>query len=296
MTTKHRTKVAFLGLGAMGARMAARLVTEDIDLKVWSRSGLPEGFSSLRPHLVPRVAAAVEGADVVIAMVTDDQASRDVWLNSGALSGMERGAIAVDCSTLTPAWVGKLAHHARDAQVVFVDAPVVGSRPQADAGGLIFLAGGDASALERVRPTLLRMGSAIHHLGASPAGTITKLLANTLFTTQVATLAEVVGVARRAQLELPALARALDALPLTSGSAKAAMSGMLAENFAPMFPVGLAAKDLRYAVATATAAHVDTPMTRAACNVFEQALGSGLSDENLTAVVKLYAEKHNSES
>lgn len=288
MSIKHKDKIAFLGLGAMGQRMAARLAHEDTDLKVWSRSGMPQGFTSLAHCFVPTAAAAVEHADVVIAMVTDDQASRAVWVDSGALESMRRGAVAVECSTLSPAWAALLAKRARERGIAFVDAPVVGSRPQADAGSLVFLAGGDAAALERVKPFLLRIGGAIHHLGASPAGALAKLLANVLFTTQVATLAEVVAVARRSQLALPALAQAIDGLPVMSLAAKGALAGMLNEAFHPLFPTALAAKDLRYAAAEARAAGCAAPMTGAARDVFERGLSCGLAAENLTAVVKLY--------
>jgi 3-hydroxyisobutyrate dehydrogenase len=271
--------------------MAARLLSEDTDLKLWSRSGQTQAFPSLRHHLVPTVLAAVEGAEIVIAMVSDDDASRAVWLDSGALRGMPRGALAVECSTLSPGWVGSLAQQARNEGVAFVDAPVIGSLPQAEAGSLIFLAGGDASSLERLQPTLLRIGSAVHLLGASPAGAHAKLLANALFATQVATLAEIVTVARRVQLDLPVLARAFDGLPLMSLSAKRAMEGMLAEAFAPSFPMRLAAKDLRYAVAEAGTRHSDVPMTQAARELFERGIGSGFANENLTAVIKLYARE-----
>jgi 3-hydroxyisobutyrate dehydrogenase-like beta-hydroxyacid dehydrogenase len=154
-----KTKIAFLGLGAMGARMATKLVSEDTDVKVWSRSGVPEGFPTLARRWVSTPAGAVGGADLVIAMVTDDHASRSVWIDSRALSAMPRGSIAIECSTLTPAWVGKLSEHARESGVAFVDAPVVGSRPQADAGNLIFLAGGESSAIDAVRSTLCAWGA-----------------------------------------------------------------------------------------------------------------------------------------
>jgi 3-hydroxyisobutyrate dehydrogenase len=268
--------------------MAARLMSEDTDLKVWSRSGVPQGFPSLSRHLVPTAAAAVEGAEIVITIVSDDDASRAVWLDSGVLRGMRCGATAIECSTLSPGWVGSLAQQARKEGVVFVDAPVIGSLPQAEAGSLVFLAGGDASSLEKVQPTLLRIGSAVHLLGASPAGAHAKLLANALFATQVATLAEIITVARRVQLDLPTLARAFDGLPLMSLSAKSAMAGMLAQAFAPLFPMRLAAKDVRYAVAAAGASRSDVPMTQAARDLFERGIGSGFSDENLTAVIKLY--------
>jgi 3-hydroxyisobutyrate dehydrogenase len=135
----------------------------------------------------------------------------------------------------------------------------------------------------------VRMGSAIHLLGASPAGAHAKLLANALFAAQVATLAEIVTIARRVQLDLPVLARAFDGLPVMSLSAKSALTGMLAGAFAPLFPLRLAAKDLRYAVAQARAAHSDVPMTQAASNLFERGIGCGFAEENLTAVLKLHA-------
>jgi 3-hydroxyisobutyrate dehydrogenase len=288
MTTLHHTSVAFLGLGAMGSRMAARLLDDNVRLRVWSRSGLPAGLSSLAPMLAATPAAAVADADIVISMVTDDDASRAVWLEAGVLEGMRRSAVAVECSTLSPGWVSTLAQRAGDAGLAFVDAPVVGSRPQAEAGSLIFLAGGDAAVVERLRPTLLRMGGALHHVGASPAGAYAKLVTNALFTIQVAAVAELLGFARCARLDVQVLNQVLGSLPVVSPAAKGAMAGMLAGAFGPMFPLRLAAKDLRYAAAEAAAVGSDVPMTRAAREVFQRGGANGFFEENLTAVTKLY--------
>jgi 3-hydroxyisobutyrate dehydrogenase len=254
--------------------MASRLLSNDLDLRVWSRSGAPKGFPSLGSILAPSTAAAVKDADVVISMVSDDDASRAVWLDAGALGGMRRGSIAVECSTLSPPWVSRLAEHARDSGVAFVHAPVVGSRPQADAGSLIFLAGGDTKVLSGLRPILLRMGNAVHHVGTSPAGAYTKLIANALFTVQVATLGELLGFARRARMDIEALVQVLATLPVMSPSAEGAAAGMLARTFAPMFPLRLAAKDLRYTTA-AGAVVSDLPLIRVASEVFEGACGEG---------------------
>ncbi|HLL24089.1 MAG TPA: NAD(P)-dependent oxidoreductase [Kofleriaceae bacterium] len=288
--THERTAVAFLGLGAMGARMASRLLSDDLDLRVWSRSGVPQRTPLLGAVLARTPVAAVKDADVVIAMVADDEASRAVWMGSGALHGMRRGAIVIECSTLSPSWAAKLGEHAREVGLAFVDAPVVGSRPQADAGGLIFLAGGDAAVLERLRPTLLRMGNAVHHVGTSPAGAYTKLIANALFTVQVAAVGELLGFARRARLDVGTLMQVLAGLPVMSPAAKGAVAGMLAGTFAPIFPLRLAAKDLRYATAEAAAVVSNVPMTCLASEVFERACARGLSEENLTTVAKLYVE------
>ncbi len=288
---RETISIAFLGLGAMGCRMASRLVGDDIDLRVWSRSGVPQGAPGLGSMFAPTVAAAVKDVDVAIVMVTDDDASRAVWLDAGALRGLRRGAVAVECSTLSPPWVSELARRAREAGVDFVDAPVVGSRPQADAGGLIFLAGGDASIVDELRPTLLRMGATVHHVGASPAGTRAKLVANALFAVQVAALGELVGFARRAGMDVERLVEVLGELPVMSPVAKGAATGMMKGAFAPMFPLSLAAKDLRYATAQADAVGSNVPVTSATSEVFQRGGAQGLSEENLTAVAKLYTEK-----
>ncbi|WP_437552035.1 NAD(P)-dependent oxidoreductase [Sorangium sp. So ce367] len=288
-----RMRVAFLGLGAMGGRMASCLVNDDIELKVWSRSGVPSWAPSLGAFSARTPADAARDADTVFAMVTDDEASRSVWLDDdvGALRGMRSGAVIVECSTLSPGWVSTLAGRAKDAGLEFIDAPVVGSRPHAERGNLTFLAGGDAAVLEPLRPILGRMGGAVKHVGASPAGAYAKLIVNTLFGVQVAALAEVLGFAARARLDTAALMQALEGLPVLSPAASGAATGVLARRFEPMFPVALAAKDLRYALEAAERVGGDLPVSRGASEVFERGLAGGLRDENLTAVAKLYDEE-----
>ncbi|WP_437800086.1 NAD(P)-dependent oxidoreductase [Sorangium sp. So ce693] len=287
-----RMKVAFLGLGAMGGRMASRLVNDDIELKVWSRSGVPSWASSLGAFAARTPADASRDADAVFAMVTDDDASRSVWLDDdvGALRAMRSGAVIVECSTLSPGWVSTLAGRAKDAGLEFIDAPVVGSRPHAERGNLIFLVGGDEAVLEPLRPILGRMGGAVKHIGASPAGAYAKLIVNTLFGVQVAALAEILGFAARARLDTAALMHALEGLPVLSPAASSAATGMLARRFEPMFPVSLAAKDLRYALEAAERVGGDLPVARGASEVFDRGLAGGLRDENLTAVARLYDE------
>lgn len=279
--------VAFLGLGAMGQRMAQRLLDAETALTTWSRSG-----ASLRAPQARRALTlpeAVEGAEIVLSMVRDDVASRDVWLGeNGALRHLQPGAIVVECSTLSPAWVTELHAETQRVGARFMEAPVVGSRPQAEGGQLIFLAGGAEETVEEVRPLLLRMGSAIHHVGSPPAGAYSKLIVNTLFAAQVASLAELLGFAEKAKLNLPALLATLEGLPVLSASAKGAAAGMLSGRFDPMFPVELVGKDLRYSLASAGELAARLPMADAARRVFQEGAERGLQAENLTAVAKLY--------
>ena len=284
--------LAVLGLGAMGARMATRLLDAGHDLTVWNRS--PGPADALRPRAAvaatPRQAAA--GADVVLSMVTDDDASRAVWTGpDGALAGLAAGAVAVESSTLTPAWVRELAPLAAERGATLLDAPVAGTRGPAEAGTLVFLVGGDARALARVRPALDAMGQAVHHVGETGRGAEVKLAINALYAVQVAAYAEWAHALRRAGVGLDRTAEVLSALPITSPAAAGALRSVAAGAFDPQFPVDLVEKDLGYAVRLAESVGADAPATAAAHATFARALAAGLGDLNATGVARVFDER-----
>jgi 3-hydroxyisobutyrate dehydrogenase len=283
-------RIAFLGLGAMGRRMVLRLVSAGHEVVAWSRSGLPAELAGvgLAKATTPREAAAA--ADVVIAMVTDDDASCDVWTrpHDGALAGLRTDALAIETSTLRPAWTTALAAKVGARGGRFLEAPVVGSRPQADAGALVFLGGGAASDLDQARSVLLAMGSAVHHVGPVGAAAHAKLLVNALFGVQVALVGELLGFARRAGLAESLLVELLGSLPVTSPAAKAALAAMAAGRFEPQFPIALVAKDFGYAVAAAEALAAPLPITQRAGELFARAAATELGAENITAITKTY--------
>lgn len=285
------SKVTVLGLGAMGARMAARLIQAGNIVTVWNRtteraSALVAAGAALAPD--PRTAA--QGAEFVIAMVRDDEASQAIWLDAdtGALAGLEPDAVAIECSTLTVAWVRTLAAHHASAGRPFLEAPVAGSRPQAEAGQLIWFVGGDAATLSQAEHVLTAMGSAVHHAGAAGEGAAVKLAVNALFGIQVAALAEIVGGLKRSGADAARLLEILGSTPVCSAAAKGAIASMLSGAFPPMFPVELVEKDLDYARVSASAAGAATPMTEAAQAVFRHAIAAGHGRDNLTGVVRLY--------
>jgi 3-hydroxyisobutyrate dehydrogenase len=190
-------RIAVLGLGAMGSRMAARLLGAGHQVSVYNRSAGPAHdlvAAGAVAGKTPR--AAAEGAEIVIAMVRDNEASRAIWCDEqdGALRGFGAGAIAIESSTLTPGWVRELGAEVQQAGARFLDAPVVGSRPQADAGQLIHLVGGDADIFDRAKGVLSALGGAAHHVGPVGAGARLKLAVNALFGVQVAALAELLAL------------------------------------------------------------------------------------------------------
>jgi 3-hydroxyisobutyrate dehydrogenase-like beta-hydroxyacid dehydrogenase len=267
--------ITVLGMGAMGSRMADRLEAAGFVVTRWNRTGAA---------VTPRY--AVRGADIVLSMLRDDDAARAVWLDpdNGALAGMQPGALAIESGTLTKAAMRDLGEAAGAQGIAFLDAPVLGSRPQAEAGALIHLVGGEATALERAQPVLAAIGAKQLHVGAVGAGTGLKLVANTLFAGQVALIAELIGLMHTLDLDPSDALALLGQTPLLSPAAAGAANLMLAGRDDPMFPVDLVRKDLGYAIGAAAAA---MPVAAAVKSRFDEAAQLGHGGANLTVLHRL---------
>ncbi len=286
------TRIAVLGLGAMGSRMAANLVKAGFQVTVWNRS--PQAAAPLvamgaRAADTPRAAAA--GADFVMAMVRDDDASRQVWLDAdnGALAGMSAGTIAIESSTLTPGWIRELGAHAAERSLSLLEAPVSGTTPQAEAAQLVYLVGGEADTLARAEPLLKATGSSIQHVGPLGTGALTKLTTNTLLGIQVTVIGELIGMLRHSGADVARVLDAVAATPVWSTVAGRIAGSMQAGNFAPQFPIELIEKDFGYTV-QAAGSDAAAPTIAAARGVFRSAIERGFGKDNMTGVVKLFAE------
>ncbi len=267
--------IAFLGLGAMGSRMAANLIAAGHDLTVWNRTAaVATYFASAHGATMARTPRdAADHADVVISMVVDDPAARSVWLDpdDGALGAMRPGAVAIESSTLTPDTTRQLAAAAAEADVQFVEAPVVGSRPQADAGALLHLVGGTPAAVEAARPTIEVNAGNVVHLGEVGQAATVKLAVNGLFAAQVAAYAETVGLLERSGLDTSAITDLLAALPITSPGLGRVLGLIATDEHAPNFPIRLVAKDLDYLDSTAVSLGHELPVGAAVRDVFATA-------------------------
>jgi 3-hydroxyisobutyrate dehydrogenase len=286
------TGIAFLGLGAMGSRMALRLLRAGHAVTVWNRTrertrDLARAGASVAAS--PR--AAVAGCEVVLSMVYDDAASQSVWLDpvDGALAGMEAGSLAVECSTVSPGHVRHLHAAAAARDLAILDAPVAGSRPQAEAGELVFMAGGDAGVFATAAPLFADLGKAAFHVGDAGTGALVKLMVNVLLAAQTATLAELLGLAERAGTDPAAAMSVIEATAVASPAIAAGGRAMLARAFAPAAPVDLIVKDLGLALRAGEGTGSRLPMTAAGVDVFERAARAGFGADNLTGVLKLYA-------
>lgn len=286
-------QVAILGLGTMGSAMAANLLKAGHSLTVYNRTAakaLP--LVSAGARLASTPAEAAKGASIILSMLADDAASRAVWLGrDGALAAAEKGAILVESSTASPQWVAELADAAAQHGAQFLDAPVTGSRIQAEAGQLSFLVGGSEATLAAVTPVLQAMSREIVHLGPVGSGAKLKLINNFLCGVQVASLAEgLVWIERSGLDREKALAFLRTGAP-GSPVFGALSARMAAQNYAVNFILKLMSKDLLYAQNEAARSSVDLTTAQAARSLFDAALEEGYGGVDMSAVIEPLRKK-----
>lgn len=242
------TTIAFLGLGAMGTRMAANLQAAGYALRVYNRDrAKARPLAEKGAQACDTPAAAVQGASFAVSMVADDVATRAVLLGpDGALATASAGTIIIDSSTNTPAMAREAAQAAAARRVQYLDAPVSGSLAQAQGKEVVFMVGGDPVAFERAQPVLQAMGRMAKHMGGAGTGATLKLINNMLSAAATAAVAEAVMIAEAAGLDRAATLEVLGEGAAGSRLMKTRMPKMFSRDFAPQFQLQLMEKDLRY--------------------------------------------------
>jgi 3-hydroxyisobutyrate dehydrogenase len=271
--------------------MASNLLKTGHDVVIWNRTKAackPLMALGAQAMTTPREAAS--HADLVISMVTDDAALRAVWLGSdvGAVWGLKPDALAIESSTVSPEWIHRLAAAVVARGARFLDGPVAGSLPQAEARQLLVLAGGNEADFETAKPVLEAMAGGAKLVGTLGQGTALKLALNALLGIQIAAMAEALNYLDQSGISVADAIGILASTPLVSPAAIGAAKLIAAEDFAPRFPINLVAKDFRYAVASARSIGVGLPMTEAAGSLFEQAVDKGFGGQNINAVARLF--------
>jgi 3-hydroxyisobutyrate dehydrogenase len=281
--------VALLGLGTMGNGMALNMLKAGYPLTVYNRTrAKAEPFAAQGATIANTPAEAVKGTNVVIGMLSDDDASRAAWLGEGgALEAMEQGSVAVESSTLSPEWIAELNEAVEKRGLKLIEAPVTGSRPQAEAGQLTFLAGGDKDVLESIRPVLQSMSKEIVHLGPVGSGGQLKLINNFLCGVQVTSFAEGLAWIERTGLDREAALEFLKKGAPGSGIFTAMSDRMTKRTYDVNFLLKLMAKDMRYATAAAAKLGVDLTTSEAPKALFARAQEQGYAEKDMSAVVEV---------
>jgi len=285
---KDTTKLAFIGLGNMGTRIARRLLTAGYSVSVFDKT--PSKQQALKEKgATPSdsLSALAKTADVVLSCLTDDQAVRDVYYGpEGILANAKPGLVILEMSTVSPATSRELALKASATGIQVLDVAISGSTPSAELGTLTLLAGGNPNIFDGALPIFQAIAGKYFHLGPSGAGTTMKLVVNAILgigmqaIAEAAALGEKAGLCRGVLLEV--LAQTAVIAPAHAGKLSRAASG----DYTPQFPLPLMNKDFRLILQLASEVQAFMPAATASFQINSQALAVH-PDQDFSAVLKI---------
>ncbi|HWQ31853.1 MAG TPA: NAD(P)-dependent oxidoreductase [Blastocatellia bacterium] len=278
-----------IGLGIMGAPMARNLVRAGFPLTVATRTpGKAEQFvaevksenPSAQVRAVTSAAEVAAASEVIVTMVTD---SPDVIAvargEQGIFASAKPGTVIIDMSTISPQVTRELAAEAASRGLHWLDAPVSGGQKGAIEGTLTIMVGGEAAALERVRPALEAMGKRITHFGPAGSGQAAKLCNQIVVAVNLLAVCEGLVFGAKAGLDLSTLHQALTGGAANSWALEVLGKKMIERDFAPAFMVRLQQKDLRLVLDAAGTAHTPLPGTSLVHQLLAAVEAEGRSDD-----------------
>jgi len=283
-------RVAFLGLGIMGSRMAANLTRAGHELTVWNRTtSVADEFAALHPGV--KVAASPReagiSAEVVLTMVVDGRQVHELLLGpEGAATAAAAGTLFIDGSTTGPAYARSIATSLQDMKMRFLDAPVTGSSPRAEAGTLVFMVGGERADFDAALPLLETMGSQIVYAGLSGQGQVVKVINNAVAATNAAVVGGALLAAKRMGADLDALVEVMAAGSGGSTMLELKAAPMRAHDYTPLFKLDHMLKDVRLCLEAGRAAGAQfrfVPETEA---ILAQASVMGHGDDDFAALIE----------
>ncbi|HEY2744160.1 MAG TPA: NAD(P)-dependent oxidoreductase [Polyangia bacterium] len=283
--------VAFLGLGTMGAPMAANILARNHTLAVWNRSpARAQPLVAAGARLAATPADAARGADAVVMMLADPIAVHAVVDGpDGVLAGLGANALVVDMSTVDVDTARVIDAKVRARGGRFVDAPVSGTRKPAVEAKLVIMAGGDPADVARARPLFEAMGRVVH-VGAVGQGMAAKLVLNGLGAHMMTGFSAMLVLAARLGLDLSAMLEVIGSGAFSSPLYASKAPRMRARDFEPDFTLKLMHKDQELVLATAAAHGYAMPTLATIRDVLAEAIAAGYGDDDLSGVVRLFED------
>jgi 3-hydroxyisobutyrate dehydrogenase-like beta-hydroxyacid dehydrogenase len=280
-------RIGFVGLGIMGSGMVKNLVRKGYPVSVWNRSpGRVEALGiSVPMAATPR--ALAEQTDVVICCVADPAAvERVVFADDGVLAGARPGFAYVECSTVSPALVKRVASALAERGADALEAPVTGSRNAAENGTLLFMTGGPSTVHAELEPILLAMGSRAIHCGQCGQGALMKLVGNTLISFMLEGLCEGLTVANKGGLATEKVLEVTSASGFASPYFAFKGGAIRDRNFDTHFSIDLLVKDQTLMLEEAAEQRTPLPALAAIREVFQSARAQGLGQQDISAVIQ----------
>jgi 3-hydroxyisobutyrate dehydrogenase/glyoxylate/succinic semialdehyde reductase len=284
-------QIGFIGLGIMGSRMARNLLNSGHGLVVYNRTrekAAPLTAAGARWAETP--AAAARDVDVLFTMLSTNVVIQTLALEEdGFLGALPRGARWVDCSTVHPGFVRWMAGVAGAQGVHYIDAPVAGTKWPAEAGELIFLAGGRSEDIDYCRPLFERMGTKVLHLGGVGQGAAMKMVFNLMLGSAMVAYSEALVLGESLGLSRQTLADVLQGAPVSAPFLKAKQPLIDQCEFEAHFPLRWMRKDLQLAAQSAYEQGVALPALNVIKEIYALAEKDGLGAKDFAAVWQFLA-------
>jgi 3-hydroxyisobutyrate dehydrogenase-like beta-hydroxyacid dehydrogenase len=272
--TADQVKLGFIGMGAMGSRMARRLLDHGYNLIVYDRNH--SKAASLLPYgasIAENLEALANGAEVIVSCLTDDEAVRSVYTGpKGFMAVAPRGTVVLEASTVSPKTSRALHALGADCGVEVMDVAISGSTPAVERGTLVLLVGGNAEVFQAAEPIFRALAVRHFLMGPSGSGTGMKLVVNTLLGVGMQAIAEAVALGEAGGLDRKRLLEVLAQTAVVAPAHVGKLATAEREDYSPQFAVGLMNKDFRLILEAADALNRPMPTTTAAFQVNSEAL------------------------
>ncbi len=281
-------RIGFLGLGTMGAAMAANLARAGFAVTAWNRSaGRGPELDDLGVTRADSPAVVGAATDAIVVCVSDTPDVEAVLFGPDGLAEAARsGQLVIDCSTISPSATRTFAARLAEHGVDLVDAPVSGGSEGAQKGTLTIFCGGDAVAVERARPILAAMGKTITHVGPSGAGQAVKAVNQVILAGTYLGVAEGIVLAMKAGLDVPQVVEALGGGAAQSWVLANRSGRMIANDYPLGFKVALHRKDLGIALDLAREMGADLPVSELAAELETDLIADGHDNDDMSALAR----------
>ena len=288
------TKLGFIGIGAMGRRIAERLLKSGFPVTVFDRSAAKANALTAYCATVARsIADLASSADVVMSSLASDEAVFDVYTGpQGVMANIRRGSMIIEMSTVSPLTSPALYRLGAARGVSVLDVPVSGSTPAAEQGSLVLLGGGDEDAFHAAEAIFNAISQQHFYLGPSGSGNTMILVVNTLLGVGMQAIAEAVVLGEKSGLDRRRLLEVLSKTAVVAPAHVGKLTKAMENDYRPQFAVGLMNKDFRLILETAAAVHAPMPTAAAAFSI-NAAEFADHPDNDFSAVIRLMEDLAN---
>ncbi|HWG22754.1 NAD(P)-dependent oxidoreductase [Actinospica sp.] len=283
--------IGFIGLGAMGSRIAGRLLDAGHEVHGTNRTpAKAEALIERGMHWHDTARQVARAAEITFSMITDDDALRDVMKGpDGLFAGLSAGHVHIDMSTVSPQLSREYAERARAIGAELIEAPVSGSIPAAEDGSLVIMAAGDEATFHRVEPLLRELGSTVTYVGANGQALLLKLAVNISLGAQILALSEGVLLAERGGIDRKLAVDVITGSAVGSPAVRARGPLVLDLPDQAWFDVSLMQKDIRLALDAGIVLNAALPSTALLDRTLTQARALGYAHRDIASFFQTLA-------